>query len=248
MPGQIARIPNTTEFVVHVGDMKKSGRGCHNETYGTVAAMFKESRKPFYIVPGDNDWHDCEKPMDAWKLWKEHFLNFDQNWSKQYKVNYQRGRRENFSFFGRSVLFLGVHVIGEGKHQRSAKGYHSKAWDRRISDNVSWTAGELKRISTDRKVGAVVIFAHAFPNTRHSKACFDEISRLANEYDIPFLYIQGDEHSWREDNPFKSDKIRRVVVDRGGIADPVQVTIDLRNETVFSFERRKLVQHGLRGS
>mmetsp|Transcript_20779 Transcript_20779/g.30426 ORF Transcript_20779/g.30426 Transcript_20779/m.30426 type:complete len:294 (+) Transcript_20779:559-1440(+) len=246
MPEQIARIPRNTEFVVHVGDIKSTDIDCKSEAYSSAAAMFKESSRPFYIVPGDNDWYDCDKPMDAWNLWKESFLNFDNNWNKNYEVNYQKDRRENFSFLKRSVLFLGVHIIGgRGKHKTMKD---RKEWNLRIKDNISWMAGELKRFSTNRKVGAVVIFGHAFPNAHHYRPYFDEISRLANEYDIPFLYIQGDEHSWRKDRPFKSDKILRVVVDRGGIADPVQVTVDLRREDVFSFERRTLVKHALRGS
>eukprot|EP00957_Ditylum_brightwellii_P204211 15338194-Ditylum_brightwellii.AAC.1 len=66
-------------------DMKSTNIDCKSEAYSSAAAMFKESRRPFYIVPGDNDWYDCDKPMDAWNLWKESFLNFDNNWNKNYE-------------------------------------------------------------------------------------------------------------------------------------------------------------------
>jgi hypothetical protein len=52
--------------------------------------------------------------------------------------------------------------------------------------------------------------------------------------------MNKDGHSWKQDRPFKAPNMMRVMVDQGGKADPVLVTVDLNNEQPFHFQSRKL--------
>ncbi|MBS1230877.1 MAG: putative transrane protein [Proteobacteria bacterium] len=48
------------EFVVHVGDFKKSSARCSDEIFVDRYALFNASKLPLIYVPGDNEWTDCK--------------------------------------------------------------------------------------------------------------------------------------------------------------------------------------------
>ena len=47
------------EFIVHVGDFKKSSDRCSDEIFADRQRLFDSSRLPFVYIPGDNEWTDC---------------------------------------------------------------------------------------------------------------------------------------------------------------------------------------------
>jgi hypothetical protein len=62
---QISAIPDEVEFVFHVGDIKSGTVPCTEDIYQRVAKVLSASKKPLFIIPGDNEWNDCKKPDEA---------------------------------------------------------------------------------------------------------------------------------------------------------------------------------------
>jgi hypothetical protein len=86
LPQQLAELPNDAEFVVHVGDIKQGSTACDEAVYLKVHGMLRKTVAPTFIIPGDNEWNDCADPDEAWQLWLQHFMRFDQYWQHRLGV------------------------------------------------------------------------------------------------------------------------------------------------------------------
>ena len=62
LPKQIADLPTDGRFLIHVGDIKNGATPCDEAIYIKVASMLAKSKLPTFIIPGDNEWNDCENP------------------------------------------------------------------------------------------------------------------------------------------------------------------------------------------
>lgn len=235
-PDQVKNVPNDAEFMIHLGDMKGVDTCQSDGPYQLVSdAFIHHSVMPVFFVPGDNDYYDCDDWRAGWSRWSFFFLffheKFETGWIRS--VRNQPEREENFSFKRRGVLFIGVHTVGIVGGDNI---FRISKWKKLLQDDLEWTRQEIARVS--HKV--VVIFSHAAPTKDHA-IYFDGLSELAEESGRPFLYMHGDTHRWQKDWPFSAKNIQRVVVDQGGIADPVKVTVDTNGaEPAISFERRSL--------
>ena len=54
-----------SDFFVHVGDIKSGSSSCVESHYATAADILHGLAVPAYIVPGDNEWNDCDDPDEA---------------------------------------------------------------------------------------------------------------------------------------------------------------------------------------
>ncbi len=224
----IQQLPERSEFLVHVGDIKRGAAPCDETHYETIARLLQRSKTPAFILPGDNEWNDCEDPEQAWQYWRKHLFQLDQHWNA-WPVQRQPERQENFRFQRGGVLFIGINLVGGRVHDAAE-------WRRRHLDDLHWIQKSLD--SDGRKTRAVVVLGHAAPAKSHDDF-FPEFERLAREYGKPMLYLHGDGHAWKQDQPWKARNLWRVQVDRGGIAPPVQVTVTVANDDPFVFDRRK---------
>lgn len=59
----------------------------------------------------------------------------------------------------------------------------------------------------------------------------------AVDFGRPVLFVHGDGHNWLDDVPFAAPNIRRIQVEPGGAAVPLQVTVDARAAETFTLER-----------
>lgn len=58
----LARIADDgVTFVLHVGDIKSGGEPCSDAVFDDRLGLFDASPVPFVLVPGDNDWSDCNR-------------------------------------------------------------------------------------------------------------------------------------------------------------------------------------------
>ena len=236
-PLQVKRIPNDGDFIVHLGDFKGVDECKSEKPYSLVAdAYLQHANVPVFVVPGDNDWYDCggkSARQRGWKLFEKYFLHFYNRSGKElsWTVAHQATRAENFAFYRKRILFLGVHIVGGDVKDE-------KEWDDRLKDNLRWTKVSLEKHT---KASVVVIFAHAAPNKKH-QYYFDGLSKIANNNKgIDFLYLHGDHHRWKEDRPFDAKNIKRVMLDQGAIADPTHIkTCSCSNTPSFEFTQRSL--------
>ena len=232
LPKQIAELPDDCEFVVHVGDIKRGSRPCNVDVYAKVSGMLSKSAKPVFIIPGDNEWNDCRDPDEAWKLWVQHFMRFDERWRHGLQIFRQAEHEENFAFAKNGVLFLGINLQGGRIHD-------SAEWKQRHADNVEWMAENIRRFGS--QISRIVLFGHAQPKLRHVDF-FAGFVREAESFGKPVLYIHGDGHNWQYGKPFNARNILKVMIDRGGIASPLKLIVTDDPERPFLFDRRKPVE------
>ena len=227
---QIAELPEETEFVIHVGDIKRGmSVPCEEQVYAKVAGILAASARPVFIIPGDNEWNDCTDPDTGWRNWTRHLMRFEERWPQRLRVFRQLEREENFSFVQGGVLFIGINLVGGRVHD-------AQEWKTRLADNLHWVRRNLKQFGSEAE--AVVVFGHANPKASHDDFIQGFIEE-ARQFEKPILFLHGDGHRWIHDRPFAAQNILRVQVDQGAIAPPVTVRVTSDPQNPFVFDRRK---------
>ena len=222
------------QFVFHVGDIKSGSTPCDENNYALVADYLKQLTVPVFIVPGDNEWNDCKDPIQAWNYWEQYFMAFDQNWDVPFKVSRQDDYPVNNAFVQNEILFIALNLVGGRIHDQSE-------WNAMQQNAVDWIGQQLQR----KRLLATVVLAQANPDEKH-QLFMDQFLRLVENFSRPVLFIHGDGHVWLNDDPWLVPNLIRVQVDKGGIADPLQVTISGNKTKSFKFERfpfREIVQY-----
>jgi hypothetical protein len=213
-------------FLIHIGDIK-SGGPCNESHYKNVASILKASEKPVFIIPGDNEWNDCENPGNAWQLWKEYFMNFESNFKHPFKVSRQHTRPENFSFTYDETLVIGINNVG-------GKIHDSLEWVNRLNENAIWIDSMLN--THKNEVRSAVIFSHAAPKTisNFSTRLKESVTAFAK----PTLWVQGDSHKWVYKEQWLTSNMTLIIVDEGKTALPiVQLQAPMEDSTRFRYER-----------
>ena len=225
---------STSEFIIHVGDIKPGADACDEAVYEDVSSLLKNFDTPTFIILGDNEFNDCEIPTQGLAYWNQYFLHFNEQWQFDQTVTYQPERVENFSWVENKVLFIGINLVGSSVHD-------SDEWNSRLTDNGNWVKQLLETYKDSTE--AAVVFGHAnIVNLEPEKFnTFTNVFRAASAvYSKPVLYLQGDGHFWLENRPWPEKNILRVQITGG--AEAVQVTVDTANEDPFSFDTSFLDQ------
>jgi len=238
---QLAEIPLTCDFVVHVGDiMKTGGSECKRAAYQRVDEILQTSPIPLFLLPGDNEMMQCSNQKDAWENWKDFFYGYDKYFDmRRFKVNRQYERPENFSLFHKGVLFIGLnHVAGDNI-------VDVQEWIQQDMDNLQWLKQNMHVYGDFAR--SMVLFVHALKVHRHYDFFIPFFDR-ALKFGKPILMLHGDGHVWEYEPNFngvegsyqnlKVNNILRVQVARGGLEAPVKVTVGIDKINPFEFERQ----------
>lgn len=221
-----------SEFVVHVGDIKPGADPCDEAVFQDVSGILKEFSAPTFMLLGDNEYNDCDDPISALQLWNQYFLNFHQNWTFDQTITYQDNRAENFAWTQDKVMFVGLNLVGSDVHNQDE-------WDTRLTDNGNFLR-DFVSIHRDNSE-ALVIFGHANMvelGPDKFKPFTDVLRSVAEEFNKPMLYMQGDGHFWFMNRPYEEMNLLRVQIEGG--ANAVQVTVNPNMEQPFIFDRNFL--------
>jgi len=213
------------EFMIHVGDIKSGSEPCVEQIYQAVAMQLKTLDVPTFIVPGDNEWNDCEDPDEAWQFWTDTFINFEKHWEYPWQVIHQDKQKENWAFIYQDVLFIGINLVGGRIHNQIE-------WDEKIASNLDWIDYCFGRSA----VKMVVIFAQASPDEKHANF-IQGFRKMAKLFGEKILFIHGDGHEWLYMEGWLEPNIVRIQVAKGGIADPLQVAVNINDSQQFKLER-----------
>jgi hypothetical protein len=218
-----------SELMFHVGDIKSGKTPCDEKVYDKVAGYLIKLNIPTFIIPGDNEWNDCASPDSAWNYWEWYFLNFENNWHIDFEVKRQTDRNENFAFVKNKVLFIGINLVGGLIHD-------STEWKIRHNLNAKWIDVQFDKFNEN--VNSVVIFAQANPDDKH----VDFMTRflvLAEQFNRPIVFIHGDGHEWIFEEKWLLPNITRIQVDKGGIAPPLQLVLNVNSGRIISYNRNQ---------
>ena len=152
-------------------------------------------------------------------------MAFDQNWSVPFEVRRQDDYPVNNAFVQNEILFIALNLVGGRIHDQAE-------WDAMQQNAVDWIGQQLQR----KRLLATVVLAQANPDEKH-QLFMDQFLRLVENFSRPALFIHGVGHLWLHDDPWLMRNLVRVQVDKGGIADPLQVTIVGNKTKTFKFER-----------
>ncbi|MGH9146693.1 MAG: PKD domain-containing protein, partial [Vicinamibacterales bacterium] len=213
------------EFLVHLGDIMPQST-CDESWYSWMRAALRSLSVPAFIVPGDNEWSDCNNPppSQAWTYWVTHLLAVEQGMCGLPLIERQAVRTENFAFVKKGVLFIGINMVsgGLGSSEEETRGQQDADWVRYQFQTKGST------------VRAAVIFAQASPRDPFETQFRSDAVAFAK----PVLYIHGDGHSWVYNHPYLESNITRVMVERGDANNPpVQVTVTMDPVNPFLFNQ-----------
>lgn len=219
----------SSEFVVHVGDIKRGAEPCDEVVYNEVSTILKSFTAPTFMLLGDNEYNDCADPVQAFEYWKQYFLKFNENWSFDQRISYQDKRTENFSWVQNRVLFVGLNIVGSRVHDQNE-------WTERLTDNAEFLNAQITVHKNN--IEAIVVMAHA-NMVEAGPVKFEAFTipfrAAAASFKKPILYVQGDGHIWFTNKPWPEQNITRVQIDGGTKA--VQISVDVSKENPFSFNR-----------
>ncbi|MDH5604461.1 MAG: hypothetical protein OEY51_10995 [Cyclobacteriaceae bacterium] len=219
----------SSSFIIHLGDIKTSADSCNERRYQEVANILKQSDISLFIIPGDNEYNDCDDPITAFSFWKKYFLHFHKKWEFPFPIEYDNERAENFSWVQEDVLFIAINLVG-------GRVYDSLEWNNRLRQNADWVEQSVDR--QESNVNAMVLFGHAFitGDTSGKFTLFtDRFREIAKNFGKPVLYLHGDGHVYIHDRPWPEANILRVQVDAG--ARLLEVTVDTKQEDPFIFRK-----------
>ena len=211
-------------FIVHIGDMLTGS--CDEKKYADLAQIMKGFAVPAYFVVGDNEYTDCDNPVQALAYWKKYFLNFEQNFCGAPVAEHQSIRSENFSFMWNGVLFVGINLVG------ASTIHDQNEWNTRMQDDANWVSQQFQaKVS---QVRAAVIFAQT-GNRTDVVPFTTQFRATAAAFAKPVLYIHGDLHSYKFDQPWSEKNIVRIQVPLGAVEPPLEVTVTMNSNPPSAF-------------
>lgn len=226
---QLNLVNNTKpiQFLAHVGDIWHSSPSLPGKHYTRIADMLKTSRKPVFMIPGDNEWNDLLDPDVGWAHWEREFMSFEKNFPKAPKAEHQEDRPENFAFVKEGVLFIGINLVGGRVHDEAE-------WKLRFSQNAAWVKEQLE--TRKSRVRSAVVLAHAQPAGSH-KDFFDKFMQHVRKFRKPVLYLHGDGHNFDVKYPWRESNLWRVQIDSIGKNPPLKVRVTHDLGEPFRFNR-----------
>jgi hypothetical protein len=249
-------------FVIHIGDIKSGSDRCADFIYESRLAWFNESKHPFILIPGDNDWTDCRRssnggydPLERLNFFRRTFykdaLSLGQ---RQLTLERQSTRpefaeyRENMRWRHGGVVFATVHVVGSSNNEGTAE------FALRNRANIAWLK-ESFSAAKQEQASAMVVALHADPlfeisarDRRRSglSEVMDHFLGETKNFAKPVLLIHGDSHRFRFDQPLSARgvspslrNLTRLEVHGSPKVAWTQVQIDTRSPGIFSVATRR---------
>jgi len=225
----LVNLDGKSEFLIHLGDIVTGKKKQWPESqYATVAEILKKSKRPTFVVLGDNEWNDLNNPQEGLEFWNRHFRDFDQHFPRIASLEKQHSRPENFAFVSKGVLVLGLNIVGGKVHDR-------EEWSLRLKQDAEWVAEQFAKHKTD--VRAAVLLAQARPAADHD-SFFEPLAATALDWGKPVLYLHADGHVWQVEKGWRVPNLWRVQTDQVLLNPPVLVTVTEDAANPFSFDRR----------
>jgi hypothetical protein len=189
-------------FALHVGDFIKgnnsgSNKRCSNASFESRKTLFSQCSN-FLLVPGDNEWNDCEgydinsNSDEMRAMWRDKFAN-EQSPFHQFSNDFpsavggdrpniirHKSNPENLFFTYNEIGFFGLNLpAGENYIENRSLFDINAQW---IEDNLDVETCNLK---------SIVLFGHTDPSREVN-------AKLHNYYNacstIPTLVIVGNTH------------------------------------------------------
>ena len=211
-------------FVVHAGDIT-SGRGpCSDEWFMARKEQFQRLRHPFILVPGDNDWLDCDRSgmdqMDRLARFRDLFNAGDESLGQRtLKLERQSSQssdgrfaeyREHMRWIAGDVLFITLNV--PGSNNNLGRNADRDAENRRRMQAVLAWLEEGARLAAQPHINGLVIITQANPDFEERRVTPGRdaygtlrqgLRAAAAGLKKPVTFVHGDTHFYQQNQPLK---------------------------------------------
>ena len=218
-------------FVVHVGDIT-AGRGpCSDAWFEARKAQFQRIRHPFVLIPGDNDWVDCHRsgfdPLERLGRFRQLFHSGDDSLgARTMRLERQSSEprfgeyREHVRWIAAGVVFVGLNVQGSNNNLGRTKQMDEEH-RRRMRAVRAWLDESID-LAARRGLAGAVILVQADPDfegrLRHRPGVpdgfvefRDALREAALRFGKPVLFVHGDGHFYRQDQPLADPSTRKPI-------------------------------------
>ncbi len=180
-------------FVVHLGDIGSSALACGDEWLLQRKKQFARIRHPFVLLPGDNEWSDCRRPLERLQRWRELFCETPREFC-------EHRRWETAGW-----VFVALNVPGHDNNVRHAE--HAP----RMKAVLAWL--DQAAAAAEKRAGMVVLMqANPFFTVQRDgfAPLREKLAQLARRSPGKVVLIHGDTHVYRDDEPLPG--LRRIEV------------------------------------
>jgi hypothetical protein len=245
-------------FVVHDGDIKSGAAPCTDALFLSRRSLFETFKKPFVLVPGDNEWTDCHRagddPLERLKKLRELFFATETSLGqptllleRQSKTPKFADYRENVRWQRGPVLFVGLHIVGSNNNLGRTPDM-DREFQARNQANLAWLKSSFA-LARDQKLGGVMLIIQANPWFEHKpeqrKGFNDFLTELQAEvaqFGKPVVLVHGDSHQFQINKPLYGSTGERLMnftrLETFGTPDIhwVKATIDPNDPQLFRFD------------
>ena len=190
-------------FVVHVGDIGRPREACTDAGLEARRRQFSRIQAPFVLLPGDNEWTDCQDPAARLAAWRKVFCRD----AKLGSFERQSGPYcEHVRWVHEDLVYVALNVPGS----QNNIGQPEEAGPR-MAAALSWLE-EGARAAASRKGLVVLMQADPFislPRDGYA-ALRDRLIELGQRLPGRVTLVHGDTHLWRDDEPWPG--VRRIEV------------------------------------
>ncbi len=216
-------------FAVHVGDLK-SGQGlCADAVLADRRALLDASPVPLVLLPGDNDWTDCDRflaggyvPEERLAKLRALFFNAPESLGQR-RIPLERDATredgccpENTRWWHQGVAFIALHVVGS-QDNRGPGDTPKPEFTARRAAVLAWMK-ESFALARSGGAKAVVVAIHANPSLERPTprpayaSLLDALRAEVQALARPVLLVHGDTHRYRLDRPWDGIDLRRIEV------------------------------------
>ncbi|HAV77854.1 MAG TPA: hypothetical protein DCX53_10945 [Anaerolineae bacterium] len=210
------------EFSIHIGDIKGGSTLCEDAVYSTNLEYFNSFVNPLIFTPGDNEWTDCHRanngsmdPLDRLSLIRNLFYDKHNKSLGQNTITLKSDQKpyvENAAWTVKPAMFITLHQPGSNNNLNRTPDMDLE-YAARNASNMAFLEKMLKQAEHQPHIRLVVIASQANPferflesgqgYTESGYADFIVILRafVADNPDVNVLYIGGDTHLYRVDQP-----------------------------------------------
>lgn len=202
-------------FIAHIGDIT-SGRGpCTDEWFEARKRQFARLRHPLVLLPGDNDWTDCHRsgfdPVERLAKWRTLFCGL----KPSLPLEIQKGEYcEHVRWQAGGYLFVALNVQGSNNNlgRNAAMDAEHAA---RMRAALAWI-DDAERLFVERRLSGLVLLMQANPfvvprsGPNGFVSTLERLRRLAATYPGRVVLVNGDTHTFRDDQPLPG--LRRIEV------------------------------------
>jgi hypothetical protein len=215
----------SVQWMIHIGDIQ--GHPCTNEMLAERRAELQTIDAAVVYTPGDNEWTDCHRqsggrydPLERLRNIRKTMFAAPRSTlgRRPFAVETQSDDStwkefvENVRWRYGGFLFITAHLVGSA----NGRGFDGESIpdrvteaDRRMAAGLRWIDTSIA-IARNDSLHGIVIAIHADPgfeqpggSYRAYREFVQHLEKRASAFTGTVLFIHGDSHEYRVDNPIK---------------------------------------------